>query len=108
MLTSEGLREGQVWVGTPEEALDQLNRHFRERTERTMAHHGFDVVLGGLRSSGNITFPYPGPYGSTAPLVGLRRDQAEHLALELLKALNGGSMPDDTTGVLRLIGGLGR
>lgn len=108
MLTSEGLREAQMWAGTPEEALNRLNKHVRQRTERTMMGHDSAVVLGGLCRSGDIAFPYPGPQGTTAPMVVLRRDQAEHLALELLKVLNGGAMPDDSAELVDFITSLGR
>lgn len=108
MLTTEGLREGQMWVETPDKALGKLAKHVRARVERTIVVHNFDVVLGGLCASGDIAFPYPGPRGATAPMVVLRRDQAEHLALELLKVLNGGAMPDDSAELVDFISTLGR
>lgn len=108
MLTSDGLREGRMWVETPEKALNKLDKHVRMRVERAIVVHNFDVVLGGLCGRGDIAFPYPGPRGATAPMVVLRRDQAEHLALELLKVLNGGALPDDSAELVDFISGLGR
>jgi hypothetical protein len=51
----------------------------------------YDIILGGLCGHGKFSFPYPGPYGRTGQAVALRRDQAAHLVVELLKKLS----PDD-------------
>ena len=65
-----------------------------ERTARWV--EGFDVVIGGLCGHGKFSFPYPGYYGTTGQAVALRRDQAAHLVVELLKKMApDGELPED-------------
>lgn len=107
MLTSEGLNEGRAWVATPEEYLEQSKPHVRQRNERGMQGHNFDIIIGGLCRSGDFAFPYPGYYGTTAPVTALRRDQAEHLTVELLKKLApGGELPTDAAELLDFVSSL--
>lgn len=108
MLTSEGMEKGRAWVATPEEYLNSAEKHVRERNERSMSGHNFDIIIGGLCRSGDFAFPYSGYYGTTAPVTALRRDQAEHLAIELLKKLNGGELPTDSAELVDFISSLGR
>lgn len=107
MLTSEGLKAGRVWVATPEEYLEHAKPHIRQRNERSMQGHNFDIIIGGLCGSGDFAFPYPGYHGTTAPVTALRRDQAEHLTVELLKKLApGGELPTDAAELLDFVSSL--
>jgi len=109
MLTSEGLAEGRAWVATPDEYLERAKPHVRQRNERSMQGHHFDIIIGGLCGNGDFAFPYPGHYGTTAPVTALRRDQAEHLAIELLRKLApGGELPDDSAELVDFISSLNR
>lgn len=104
MLTSEGLEEGRVWVVTPDEYLERAKPHVRQRAERSMRGYHFDIMIGGLCGNGDFAFPYPGHYGTTAPVTALRREQAEHLTAELLKKLApGGELPTDAAELLDFV-----
>lgn len=94
MLTSEGMREGRVQVATAAEYAETLRSKRDERTARMMEE--YDIILGGLCGHGKFSFPYPGFYGGTGQAVALRRDQAAHLVVELLKKLSpDGELPQD-------------
>lgn len=104
MLTSEGLAEGRAWVETPEGYLNRTEKHVRQRNERRLGGFKFDIMIGGLCRDGDFAYPYPGYYGTTAPVVALRRDQAEHLTVELLKKLApGGELPTDAAELLDFV-----
>lgn len=95
MLTEEGLKEGRVQVSTGAECAETVRTKQRdERTARWV--EGFDVVIGSLCGHGKFSFPYPGYYGTTGQAVALRRDQAAHLVVELLKKMApDGELPED-------------
>lgn len=104
MLTSEGLTKGRAWVATPEEYEEAAQPHVRQRNERRLRGFNFEIMIGGLCRDGDFSYPYPGYYGTTAPVVGLRRDQAEHLTAELLKKLApGGELPTDAAELLDFV-----
>lgn len=104
MLTSEGLAKGRVWVVTPDEYLDQAKPHVRQRNERRMQGFNFDILIGGVTRDGDFAYPYPGYYGTKGQVMGLRRDQAEHLTVELLKKLApGGELPTDAAELLNFV-----
>lgn len=104
MLTSEGLAKGRAWVATPDEYLGKAKPHVRQRNERRLQGFNFEVMIGGLYGDGDFSYPYPGHYGTTAPVVALRRDQAEHLTTELLKKLApGGELPTDAAELLDFV-----
>lgn len=107
MLTSEGMEKGRAWVGTPDEYLERVKPHVRQRNERNMQGGRFAIIIGGLCENGDLAFPYPGHYGTTAPVTALRRDQAEHLTVELLKKLApGGELPTDAAELLDFVSSL--
>lgn len=108
MLTSEGLKEGRVRVTTAEEYIAQAKEARDHRRTDDRFAEGFDFALSGLCQHGSFSFPYPGYYGTTGEVVMLRRDQAEHMAVELLKKLNGGELPTDSAELVDFITGLGR
>jgi hypothetical protein len=102
MLTSEGLKEGRVRVTTAGEYVAQTKD--RSRADGRYAQ-GFDFALSGLCHHGSIVFPYP---GMDEEVVMVRRDQAERLALDLLRKLNGGELPTDSAELVDFITSLGR
>jgi hypothetical protein len=95
-----------MWVRTGAECAEGFRAKQDSRTADQMENT--EIVLGGLCANGKYAFPYPGRYGTTAPVVALRRDQAEHLAIELLKKLNGGELPTDSAELVDFISSLGR
>lgn len=104
MLNDEGLEKGRAWVSTPEEWLTSSERHMQARNERSMGRYNFEVVIGGLCRNGDFSFPYPGYYGTTAPVVALRRDQAAHLVVGLLRNLSpSGVLPKGGPDLLDLV-----
>jgi hypothetical protein len=88
------MREGRVQVATAAEYAETLRSKHNERAARLVEE--FDIVLDGLCGHGKFSFPYPGPYGRSGQAVALRRDQAAHLVVELLKKLSpDGELPQD-------------
>lgn len=112
MITYQGLKDGRMRVMSGEDYAKSGVVQARERDHiRRM-----DFVLTGCVGIGNLQAPYPDfegygndgtPQENGVPTA-LRRDQAEHLVLELLKALNGGAMPDDSAKLVDFISSLGR
>lgn len=98
MLTNEGLKKGRVLVVEAGEYVEKTKADERYAS-------GFDFALAGLCHHGPIIFPYP---GMNEEVVMLRRDQAEALTVELLKKLNGGELPTDSSELVDFITGLGR
>lgn len=101
MLSSETARASRVRVTTAGEYVEAAaKRGDRGRSdERYM--RGFDFALSGLCHHGHIIFPYS---GQDDEVVLLNRDQAEHLAVTLLRRLApGGELPEDAAELLDFV-----
>lgn len=113
MIKNEDLKNGRVKVMSGEEYAAMGIVHLTDRGR--IGRMDF-VLTGCLRTSERVQVPHPGFTGyednpetqENGVVTLLRREQAEHLALELLKALNGGVMPDDSAELVDFISSLGR
>lgn len=113
MITNGALRRGRMEVLTGFNYVNSVNLH---STDLDRIRDADFVLTGGLRIQEKVQVPHPGfeGYGDddkpneNGVATLLHRDQAEHLAIELLKALNGGSMPDDSAELIDFISSLGR
>jgi hypothetical protein len=105
MLTTESLKAGRMQVLTGEEyaAAARLS----ERDKVWMDNQGF-VLAGTTQINGTMQVPYP-YRPQDGKVTVLRRDQAEHLAIELLRKLApGGELPDDSAELVDFISSLNR
>jgi hypothetical protein len=107
MLTQEGLKRGRVRVTTATAFVELAKAEGDRRRADERYASGFDFALSGLCQHGSFSFPYPGYHGQTGEVVMLRRNQAEHLAVELLNQLApGGSLPEDAAELLDFVAAL--
>lgn len=105
MLTDEGMQKARLRVTRIDEYLEAMRLHRPQRAalaERGLGWGNMEFMIHG-HTGGPWSHPYPGPHGDGGP-IGLRRDQTEHLVVELLKKLApGGKLPTDAAELLDFV-----
>lgn len=105
MLTEEGMRDARLKVTRIDkfiEAAKQNRPNEARGIERELSWGNREFMIHGY-TTGRYAHPYPGMHGNGGHIT-LRRDQAEHLAVELLKNLApGGELPTDAAELLDFV-----